>query len=328
MQMLAQGLLTLEAGKAIQQADVKQNVTQIYYAPFNGAHIRVFDGDDFRHRQFTSNALDQVGLALTLDANSSHVGYHQVDKIFDAFVVANDDTGAVAKLCTGVTPWVNDTTPGIALELHNGGWANRDEIQLRYGPNQNDLITVGPYQAIHVGGFRATLAGATSMEIRPARAVGGCNNKLAVWNRYNRQPIEALSQDDVVSYNCNATVAQPANYNQGGAGTNLKNRIWWLDMDAQSPVYAKFHATIETIGANGAYACGVAFNNIIQMGVCIITQAAIPNATNAGQLAQGWDVARPMRGWNYAQALESANATPGVKVDCRGNSGLLLRVPM
>ncbi len=63
-----QGRLTLTSGSPIMTSDVT-NGTTVYYAPYTGSYVPIFDGASVKLHQFTSAPNDQVGLTLALDAS-------------------------------------------------------------------------------------------------------------------------------------------------------------------------------------------------------------------------------------------------------------------
>src|SRR4051812_25706967 len=74
-----QGRLTLTPSTPVMTADAV-NQSAVYFAPYLGNTIPIWDGTNFVPRDFTSSDTDTLGLTLALDSNAAHTGYHQNDK--------------------------------------------------------------------------------------------------------------------------------------------------------------------------------------------------------------------------------------------------------
>jgi hypothetical protein len=147
--------ITLTPGVANTTADVS-GVTNIYATPVDGCRLPIHDGSRFRLYTVASD------LALALDNNSGHVGYHQAGKNFDLFAVL-DGSGA-ARVGTG-PDWTAGANPGSNIlrgtgvgstEIHlvNGIWTNANAITIRYGSASGSTMTVAANCATYIGSFR------------------------------------------------------------------------------------------------------------------------------------------------------------------------------
>jgi hypothetical protein len=159
------GRLSLETGVPVENSDQSAKTT-IYYAPYSGVLVPIYDGANFVPTVFSE-------LSLALDSNSGHTGYHQSGKNFDLFVI--NDSGTI-RLASGPA-WTNDTTRAEALSRINGVLVSDASIVLRYGSASGDTVTY-TNRATYVGTFRATADGQASLTAK----------KLFLVNMYNRMP--------------------------------------------------------------------------------------------------------------------------------------------
>lgn len=177
-----QGRLCLASGLPVVASDTSG--TSIYYTPYVGDQIPIYDGSDFANRTFSE-------LTLALDSTSGHTGYHQADKNFDLFVF--DDSGT---LRLGSSPaWTDDNTRANAISRTRGLLVNSSSIVLRFGSASGNTTTVAAGRATYVGAMRASADGTCRMDIVPTPVNGGTNNKLFLWNYYNRVVMHSINRD-------------------------------------------------------------------------------------------------------------------------------------
>lgn len=155
-----QGRLSLATGVAITTADIAGS-PWVYYVPFIGDRVPVYDGTNFISRSIG----DWRSLPLT---DTSMAGWHQSGRNFDAFII--NDAGTV-RLGTGAA-WTDGAVAGsdIArgtgagstdLELFQGVWVNRNDIIIRFGTATDATVFVAARRATYVGSFRTTANGQT-----------------------------------------------------------------------------------------------------------------------------------------------------------------------
>lgn len=187
------GRLTLESGVPVSVTDFT-NATTIYYTPYVGARIPLFDGS-----RWTVFEFDELSLALS--SNAAHAGYHQGSKNFDLFVYREEVTGTL-RLGTGPA-WSSNTARGTGagtteIARLNGLYVNVYDMQIRYGSGANDYATVGSNEATYVGTVRAIINGATH-DRNGTPTTTGCR---FLWNAYHRVQrfVTALSPDDNWTY--------------------------------------------------------------------------------------------------------------------------------
>lgn len=184
-----QGRLTLTSATAITTADVTA-ATSIYFTPFGGTTVPIYDGSSTANTSFTE-------LTLALDNNSGHTNYHQSGKNYDLFVVSDSGTirlGTGPKWDDGAVAG-SDTARGTGagsteIELKNGFWTNKNTITIRYGSLSGDTVSVSANRATFVGSFRATADGQATDSYA----------KRLLSNAYNRTRRMLLRRDTTDSW--------------------------------------------------------------------------------------------------------------------------------
>lgn len=186
------GRLTLVSGSPIVTADQLAKTT-IYYTPFVGDLMPIYNGARWEQKQFSE-------LALSLDSDAGHTGYHQSGKNFDLFAV--DDAGVI-RLCSGPA-WSSDTARGAGagtteLTRLNGLLVNANAMTARFGAAAGNTVAVPANRASYLGSFRASANGQTQFSFGAVSA-GGTEAKLFLWNMYNRRGVSAFVGDNTDSW--------------------------------------------------------------------------------------------------------------------------------
>lgn len=203
-----QGRVSLTSGVAVTTSDVAGAPT-VYYVPSAGNRVPIYDGSAVLSKGVGS------GLALSLDADSGHAGYHQSGRNFDIFVAM--DAGVV-RLGTGPS-WNSgavsgsDTVRGSGagsteLEIFEGLWVNKNTITIRFGSASGNTVSVPARRATYVGSIRTTANGQTD----------DTQEKRLVYNAYN-QAIRALSRREPAA---SWTYAAALTWRQQNANANNK----------------------------------------------------------------------------------------------------------
>jgi hypothetical protein len=210
-----QGRLTLTSGTPVLYTDTT-SATTVYYTPYIGGLIPIYNGTVFSNLAFSETALN-------LDSNSGHTGYQASGGIFDLFIFNN---GGTATLGTGPR-WSTLTSRGTGagttqIQQVSGIWTNANSITLRTGNASGNTTVVAANQATYVGTMYATGNGQTGVNFKPAAASGGAGNIVALWNAYNRIRIQSLNLDSSTNYTY-ATATWRSMDN------STANRITWLD---------------------------------------------------------------------------------------------------
>ena len=230
-------------------------------------------------------------LSLALDSNSGHTGYHQSGKNFDLFL---DYNGGSPRLVSGPA-WTNDTTPAVDVVRQNGIWLNVASMTARFGTSSGDTATIAASRATWLGTFRASANGQTEMSLAPAAAAGGSNNKLFLWNAYNRRPLAALVRESADSWTY-ATASWRAFNNSNS------NRLSYVVGLNEDPVAADVRGLMVNSAGTGILGIGVdstsAFSGLTGAG----------GGSTANVPASASYNGYPGRGFHFLQMLEQSNS--------------------
>ena len=213
------GRLTLVAGTPVIQNNGSSNYpgqSTIYYAPYNGAYVPIYDGTTMQNVQFTSSATDTVGLSLSLN------GSWAAQTAYDVYVTI---VGASPVLCT--VPWSASPTlaAGTGYFTNTAGSvsstrtnspsdvgtriqgilvnANTDTCRVSGG----STISMSAYRGTYLGSFYTDLSSYTVSWVWGGTGTGGSAGVLNVWNYYNRVLVGAYLFDNGAPY---YVVAKPA----------------------------------------------------------------------------------------------------------------------
>lgn len=227
-----QGRLTLQTGVPV-MSTTQTGKTTIYYTPYNGNQIPIYDGTSMTMRAFSELSV------LTTDTAKSPAAIG-ASKANDWFIW--DDAGT---LRIGHGPdWTNDTTrsAGTALVMVNGILLN------------NASITNGP--AASRGTYVGTTYSNSSSQLvwrYGSLAAAGSSGFFGVWNAYNRRPVSTLVADstDTWTYNVANTWRAP-----NGSTEMRVSAVRGLDEDGITATYA----AIAVAGAGTNAYAGIGLN--------------------------------------------------------------------
>jgi len=324
-----QGRLTLQSGNPVQTCD-QLNTDTIYYAPLIGLNgtAPIYDGTSLQDRLFISSDTDQVGLSVIIDSNSAHTGHCISWNLYDLFIFWN---GSASVLGYGPA-WSQPVAPTAdrgtgsgttELEFFKRLWVNKNAIVLRYGVNSGDFTTISARQATFLGTFLTQGNVRCDMPLKPTPAAGGTQNFVCLSNAYNACDMTVLNRDSSTSWTYSSASVQMANHGANG-GNNERNRIWWVDCLGIYPAEAEFSVTVTPIGsAANAYTCGVGFEQVTNLGLGIINQAAFVGSTSQGSTITGYDTSNPVLGLRWVHALEQST-TAGMNIYANGFTALKL----
>lgn len=190
-----QGYLTLTSGTPVIASDVSAG-TAVYYTPFVGNGIPIWNGSAFEMEPFSE-------LTLTLSAS------HLASSIYDVFVFFDDN----GDMRIGTGPAWNVVTAGggsrgagagtTELERANGIWANKVSITARNG---STTYTVAPRYGAFVGSL---FMDGTNGQITCHRS-WGASRKWGVSNAYNRQPVILKAGDSTASWTYTTDTLRPS----------------------------------------------------------------------------------------------------------------------
>lgn len=207
-----QGRLTLTSATPVMATSVSA-ATTLYYTPYIGACVPLYDGSSFTARKFAELS------ATTTDTTKSPAAIG-ANKVNDWFVW--DDSGTI-RLSHG-PDWTNDTTrsAGTALVMVNGIFLN------------NASITNGPAasRGTYVGTTRSD-ANSKLNYIFGAVSAGGTPGVFLVWNAYNRVPIQTFVGDSTDTW----TYAVNDVWRAANSASVLVSTVRGLDEDGVTAEY-------------------------------------------------------------------------------------------
>ena len=204
-----QGYLTLvnaASGGPIQGSGDVLAATAVYYSPYVGNQIPIYNGTQFVSRVFSE---------LTLNLTSSA---HTAGSIYDACVFSNAGNPV---LVTGPA-WSNSaagtgsrgTGVGTAqLSRISGIWTNTVQIT---GTNGTNTYTVPVNQCTYVGSI--LIDSGASGQISNYRSWGQ-SRSVGTWNAYNRAPIVLSAGDGTATWVYISATIRPSNNNTANSMT-------------------------------------------------------------------------------------------------------------
>jgi hypothetical protein len=225
-----QGRLTLQTGAPV-MTTTQSAKTTIYYTPYVGNFVPIYDG-----ASFAMTAFSELSVATTdTTKNPAAIG---ASKVNDWFVWSDAGT-----LRIGHGPdWTNDTTrsAGTALVRVNGIWLN------------NASITNGPAasRGTYVGTTRSNASSQLDW-IYGSVGVGGVAGFFGVWNAFNRCYVTSLVGDSTDNWTYTSTTPRAAN----GSNTMRNSFVCGLTEDAFDAEY-----TIDATVSVNAVMVGICYD--------------------------------------------------------------------
>ena len=299
-----QGRLTLASSAAVMTSDMV-GATTIYYVPYAGQTVPVFNGSDFVGRSIGNQ------LALALDATDSDIGYQASGRLYDVFVGLN---GTTLDLCTGPA-WASSASRSVAVHQVKGIWTNADAIACRYGNTTRDTFVCPASRCTYVGTMYATANGQTAMQFTPAASAGGSNNVLGLYNAYNRVMTYSTNLDSTDTWTLGIS------QDRGGQPTDnsVRNRVTFVDGLQQSSAWATLREVCSSCtAANGSQLVISPVLNAMNFSSAQVFGQTNASYTSAVSVA-GWP---PHLGLNYVQGVESIEWEGSAALNVRGVAAL------
>ena len=229
-----QGRLTLATGVPVMNSS-QASKTTIFYTPYVGNQVPIYDGVSFRNvafAEFSTTTTDTT-------KNPAAIG---VGKVNDWFIW--DDAGTT-RLCHG-PDWTNDNTrsAGTALTMVNGILLN--SVAITNGPGASRGTYVGTTRSDGASQLNHVLGGSGS---------GGVTGILLVWNAYNRRHLGGGSNDTGASYTYTSNVIRVAR----GSGGNSISFVTGLSEDVMEAFYST--EVMTTANAASAGIIGIGYDS-------------------------------------------------------------------
>jgi hypothetical protein len=281
-----QAILSLSSSIAIPTTDITAATAIYAHALFGGNIPIVVPGDT----DFTSRRIVTPQNYATIALNSTD---HPANTTFSIFYVWEQDTVMLATF-----PWAAASTApsGVGTAetiIREGILVNRYPLTMRCDAGS---VAFEAAEATFAGVFSTTgTGGQTEFTLRPAAAVNGTNNKLLLWNQYNRQPRVATCRDSTDTWAYSTTTIR-------GANNSASNRVTVVTGDAGIPVKAIYSALCDN-GGSGAGKANIGLDSTTAMHAASMTGytfATTPQSIVASLRAHFGGV-----GLRYVQALES-----------------------
>lgn len=277
--LVPQGRLTLASGAPV-MTSAQTGKTLIYYTPYVGNLVPLFDGTNFQLTPITelSNDTTQSGAAgpAAVVANSN----------YDLLLWNNGGTPTLSRSA----PWASDTARGTG--------SGTAELQRVNGfPVNKQAITNGPPAGYgtYVGTVRSDSSGQINWQPGGIGS-GGTAALLGVWNAYNRINVKGLIGDSTNSWSYNGTTTRPAD-------NSTTMRVSFVQGLQEESFEAKYEASFSNdSGGHGGYA-GVGYDNASAFS----GSANVGNngtATGLWLNVSGAAIAQDL-GFHFMQALEA-----------------------
>ena len=278
--VVPQGRLTLVTAVPV-MTSAQTAKTIIYYTPYVGALIPIYDGTNWSLKQFSELS------NTTTDSSTGNAGpaATTTNSNYDLFVWSNSGTLTL----TRGPAWTSDTARGTGagttqLTMTNGIYTNT--VAITNGPGAN----LGTY----VGTVRTDGSSQVNWDPMPARAAGGGNARADVFNAYNRVAATCYSQDSTSSWTYSSTTWRATN-------NSTSNRISYID--GLGELYAAARTTVSCDGGTG---------NNVGIGINRDSTSATPDSISLGS-AGNFDYINPYAesvffpslGFHYLQSMES-----------------------
>lgn len=290
-----QGRLTLSSNTPVMISDVA-GATSIYYTPYQGGVLPLFNGTLFTLPIFTQ---------LTLTLNST---FHPASGVFDVYGSLQGGVPVLSAMAWGSNTSRSASVGGFSgsanatITMKSGIWVNNAAIATANSYNGSTSYIIPQYQGTYLGTFYTTSAGQTSMVLHPSAASGGTGNILGLWNAYNRINISSQSMDNTSSWTYTSNALRAAN------GSN-NNRISFVDGLQDSSLKAVYtcNCGVSVAGTvEAAIAIGIDSASATASG-CAASSIATVQVVNTASFLSAY----PVLGFHYVQALESNPANTG-----------------
>lgn len=292
-----QGRLTPTSGTAVISSEVVA-ATAIYYTPYIGVLVPVYNGSSFVAITFSE-------LTLTLTSSQS------ANTLYDVFVFNNS---GVPTLVTGPS-WATTTAGSSArgtgagttqLARLSGIWVNAAQIT---GRNSSSTYTISANQATYLGSIYID---ATAGQVT-CHLTWGRNRKWGVYNAYNRTPVTLKVGDSTASWTYATNAYRAANnvpsswtsaaYNVG-SGTAC-NGLTTLDGLAEETVTQNYIIQASSTASGRHVNVGVGVNSITAVTGTAGAIAAFAGA-DITAVAEARNINSPTLGLTTVTAIENS----------------------
>jgi hypothetical protein len=283
------GRLTLTSGSPVMTSDVV-NASSIFYTPYQGALVPIFDGTNWRMWPFSEQ---------TLTLNASHITAGSVYDVYDSI-----QSGAPT-ICSSPA-WTSTTSrASTPIQMQNGIYVNTNAMTGSCW-NGTTAFTVPALAGTLLGSLYCT-TGSTSpacvtMQFKPSPVASGTNNTIGLCNAWSRVAISSIERDSTGSWAAGGTAWEAAH--QTG-----NNRVTFLDCLGTSPIVASTQNSVTSTTTNAFYEIGVDLDSTsatpgqIEHGTTAAVNISLPLSSQESFL--------PQFGVHFVQGMELSQTTSG-----------------
>jgi hypothetical protein len=304
-----QGYLTPTSATPVIAADVT-SATVIYYTPYAGNFVPIYDGSIMVQKTFAE---------LTLTLSASHV----LSSIYDVFIFLNPSGGAVT---VGTGPAWSTITAGSCARGSGAGTTGLSRVgglltnaNAMTARNSATTYSLSANQATYVGSlFIDGVAGQVT-----CHRSWGQSRKWGIWNAFHRKPIILKAGDSTASWAYNTNTWRAANGSSANSLTvfqGLAEEMYILRNTQRVTVAvpgggSKTQASYVGIGWNSTSALSG------RQGAASITN---PSADDNDMTISAEFIQVPSLGINVVTALEIAPNTQGTPAQFGGEDDFVL----
>ncbi len=303
------GRLTNLSGTPVQQTSSTSNATSIYYAPYVGNLVSIYNGTNLQAYQFTSSASDTGGLTLELGSNWA------ANTAFDVYVtlITGNPT-----LCT--VAWSTATSRATALARYNGLLTNGALATCRYSDAATTSMAVN--QGTYLGSFYTNASTGHVDWTLGSAASGGGAASLAIWNYYNRVITNAVVTDNGTIYLYSSSTVRQARASTG----NQVSFMVGLQEDAFTATYNNATQTSATSGTQAA--SGLGLNTKTSLTAFFVCYQEISFSFYCQGQPVNLQLVPPTPGLNYIAAVEASLTSDSQTFDQNSGNTIFFNFPM
>jgi hypothetical protein len=289
------GRLTALSGTPVMTSSVTAS-TSVFYTPYTGQTIPLYDGNFFHNEDFGAGGLSQL-LTDTTKSPAAAIA----SAVYDMFVW--NDAGTLR--CTRGPAWTNTTTRSLLIARTGAFFLN------------SSAITNGPAasRGTYVGTIFTNASG-TLDYILGGNAAGGVKGYLGVWNAFNRVDVGCLVRDATSSWTYGNAAWRNAN-------NSLNNAVSYVCGLSEEMVEADYSVLAQPVTTGSAIfgTAGIGIDSATALAAnCTSSGSTVSaGATTAGYFAEvSTYTGYPGIGAHAIWALEYAT---GAGVSFFGGSG-------
>lgn len=308
-----QGRLTLTSATPVMTSSAtgSQNV---YYAPYIGNAVPIYNGSTVNPITFTSSNSDTVGLTLALAGSANWAA----NTVYDVFVIL---VSSSPTLCTGPA-WSSATARAAAgsIGIFGGILTNSNASAMTCRTGAASTQSVSQNQATYLGTIATDsgTAGQVSFTYGTSASGGGAS-VLNIWNYYNRVNIVSSVIDSGTGYTYGTNTIRAAR-------ASNTNRITFVSGVAEEAVHTSYTENLAPSSAGNIASSGVGLDSTTAY-AAINSYANDSSSTITITLSNNY-TASPQIGQHFIQALENANSGTNITFDQFSNANLFIEFRM